>query len=88
VKLFALIDSITRLHLDNFNSIIRDKVEEGNYSRSPQDICAILYFFATQHKISHTQRDVELFTQVLKDLRHMEVHSLQIEHMDFLVRAF
>lgn len=76
MKLFSLIDSITRLHLDNFNTIIREKVEESNYSRSPQDICAILYFFATQHRLTHTQRDVDLFTQVLKDLRHMEVHTL------------
>ena len=33
------------------------------------------------------KKDVELFSLVLKDLRHMEVHQLQIEHMDFLVRS-
>ncbi len=35
VKMFSLIDSITRLNIDTFNSTIRAKVEEGNYSRSP-----------------------------------------------------
>ena len=47
VKLYSLIEAVTRLNLDTFNTIIRNKVSEGNYSRSPSDICALLYFFAT-----------------------------------------
>lgn len=52
VKMCKLIEAITRLNIDTFNTLIRQKVSEGNYSRSPADICAILYFFATQHKMS------------------------------------
>jgi len=32
VKLYQLIDAATRLSVDTFNSLIRAKVTEGNYS--------------------------------------------------------
>ena len=76
VKLFWLIEPSTRLNIDTFNSIIKAKVAEGNYSRSPADICALLYFFTTQHKFTHSPKDVQGFESVLKNLRHMEVHQL------------
>lgn len=88
VKLELLINAVTRLNIDTLNSTIRNKVEEGNYSRSPADICAGLYFFASQHKINKSQRDVNLFTAVLKDLKHMQLYELQFEQLDFLLRAF
>ena len=47
-----------------------------------------MYFFAMQHRMTHMAKDAELFTIVLKDLRHMEVHQLRIENIDFLLRAF
>ena len=71
-----LIDAVSRLNIDTLNNVIRQKVEEGNYSRSPADICACLYFFAVQHKLAQSQRDVDLFASVLKDLRHMQVDGL------------
>lgn len=88
VKMSSLIDSITRLRIDNFNQIIRDKVEQGNYSRAPQDICATLYFLAVQHLTSQSRRDVELYEAVVQDLRHMQIHGLQIESLDLILRAF
>ena len=87
VKLYQLIDAATRLSVDTFNSLIRAKVAEGNYSRSPSDICSVLYFFATQYKLSKSQKDILSFENVLRNLRHMEVHQLQIEQMDLLVRG-
>jgi hypothetical protein len=42
-----LIEAVTRLNVESLNPLIRRKVEEGNYSRSPADICALLYFFAS-----------------------------------------
>jgi hypothetical protein len=31
--------------------------------------------------------DVRLFSAILRDLRHMEVHQLKIENIDFMLRA-
>lgn len=45
--MFDLIDAINRLRIDNFNDLIRKKINEGNYSRSPGDICAVLFFLAS-----------------------------------------
>ena len=87
VKLYQLIEAATRLSVDTFNSLIRAKVAEGNYSRSPSDICSILYFFSTQFKLHKSQKDILSFENVLRNLRHMEVHQLQIEQMDLLVRG-
>ena len=47
VRMFELIEAVTRLNIDTLNPTIRRKVEEGNYSRSPADLCALLYFFAS-----------------------------------------
>lgn len=53
VKLYDLIDAVNRLGIDSFNSIIRKKVKEGDFSRSSQDVSACLYFFASQYRIYH-----------------------------------
>ena len=44
--LYELVDAVIRLRMDTFNDLIRNKVKEGNYSRSAMDICIVLYFFA------------------------------------------
>ena len=85
--MYELIEAVTRLNIDTLNNLIRKKVQEGNYSRSPADLCACLYFFSSQHRISKAPKDVELFSQVLKDLRHMQMNGLQFEQIDLLTRA-
>ena len=57
VKMYDLIDAINRLGIDNFNDTIRNKIQEGNYSRAPADVCAILYFLAALHKMYGLKRD-------------------------------
>jgi len=47
VRMFELVEAITRLNVDTLNHVIRRKVEEGNYSRAPADLCALLYFFSS-----------------------------------------
>ncbi len=57
VKMYELIDAINRLGIDNFNEIIRTKISEGNFSRSPADVSAVLYYLASLHKMFHQKRD-------------------------------
>jgi hypothetical protein len=85
--MFELVEAVTRLNIDTLNQVIRRKVEEGNYSRAPADLCALLYFFSSQHKLTKSQRDVDLFITVVRDLRHMQTTGLQMEQIDLIVRA-
>lgn len=87
VRMFELVEAVTRLNVDALNQVIRRKVEEGNYSRAPADLCALLYFFSSQHKLSKSQRDADLFITVVRDLHYMQTTGLQMEQIDLIVRA-
>lgn len=57
VKMYELIDAINRLGIDNFNDVIRKKISEGNFSRSPADLSAVLYYLTSLHKMYHQKLD-------------------------------
>jgi hypothetical protein len=88
VKLYTLIDAVVRLRIDNLNDLIRAKIKEGNFSRSAQDISSCLYFLATNAKLNSHSEDIELFKNLLRDLKHMQVSNLKIDELNMLVRAF
>ncbi|CDW73278.1 UNKNOWN [Stylonychia lemnae] len=87
VKFYDLIDGLNRLGLENFSDLIKQKIQEGNYSRSPGELSAILFFLSQQHLMHGQQRDAELFAQVVKDLRFTDVKLLKIEHLHFLMKG-
>lgn len=49
VKLHGLVDGCIRLGVESLNTTIKNKIEEGNYSRSPDDLCTIFYLLAHQY---------------------------------------
>lgn len=61
VKYYDLIDGLNRLGIDTFSDLIKKKIEESNYSRSPSELAAILFFLGSQHKMYGLKRDSELF---------------------------
>eukprot|EP00347_Sterkiella_histriomuscorum_P020420 403337874 len=88
VKLLDLIDGLNRLGIENFSGLIKKKIQEDNYSRSPGELSAILFFLAQQHKMYGIKYDTELFVKVIKDLKYCDVSHLKIEHLHFMMKAF
>ena len=87
VKLFKLIEAVNRLSIDSFNDLIRRKIDEGNYSRASQDICAAMFFLGSQFRIHGSNKDAELFEKVVYNLEFMQTANLKIEHLIYLIKA-
>lgn len=86
--MYELIDAINRLGIDNFNDVLRKKISEGNFSRSPADLSAVLYYLASLHKMYHQKLDAQLYLKVLREIKHMQTENLKIEHMHYLLKSF
>lgn len=89
VKLFNLVEGMTRLNVDEgLTPIIREQIESGNFSRESYDIAICLAFFArlyTQHR--HPQ-DLRVYQKLMKDTTHMQMHALRCQHLDPLTEGF
>lgn len=88
VKLYDLMDAALRLNQEIFNDTIRRMVKEGNYSRSTPDICICLYFFALQYKNHKQTKDLDLFREVLKQIKWMQTDHMKIEYINLITKAF
>ena len=91
IKLWELVDAGSRIEgvMESLEKDIKAKIEEGNYSRSPPDICACLYFLASPHSLKSMHApNIDLFSKVSKDLKFMQMENLRIEHLTYLMKAF
>jgi hypothetical protein len=89
IKLYELIEAMQRLNLEEsygLHQLVRTKIKEGNFSRDAYDISISLAYFSRVLK-KKNREDLEVYSQILKDIKFMEVHHLRSQHLEYLLEG-
>lgn len=94
LHLYNLIDAILKLRLNFFDSLIKQKIENGDYSRTSQDIASLLAFVCKRTIESQNSQDVKKVWislakhKLLPELKYLNIHELKAEHLSYLSDSF
>ena len=88
VKLFDLVEAMLRLKIDDgLQSMVRQMIMEGNFSRDAYDIAISLHYFGREYDLHQRPADRQVLLKLLKDLRYMVIGDLRSNHLIYLVKG-
>lgn len=72
---------------DGLQSIVRQKITGGNFSRDAYDIAICLHYFGREYDLHQRAADKQILQTLLKDLKHMIIGDLRSNHLIYLLKG-